>query len=155
MKNKKSIIDTQIKELQNKHLVLIYNPLYEKIKEYCDFNGIKVTPFVNELLNKQFSIEKYGESPFSNSKEIETLKSVVKDVTQNKETASQFLKSAGIMNENGELDEKYRNEDTSKDEIENVKVFSHPGHINENIVYDDTDKFQETVIQKPKKRKLK
>ena len=120
--------------MQNKHLVLIYNPLYDEIKEYCDFNGIKVTPFVNELLNKQFLIEKYGESPFENINET-----IDKKIPENKETEN-------VM---------------KKEDNEKLKVFSHPGYINENIVYDDSNKFkeqeekEETVIQKPKKRKLK
>jgi len=36
------------------------------------------------------------------------LEEAVKKVTKDKESAAKFLKDAGIMNEKGELDEKYR-----------------------------------------------
>lgn len=37
--------------------------LLASIKEYCEINGLKLTPFINELLQKEFMIEKYGEAP--------------------------------------------------------------------------------------------
>lgn len=43
-------------------------------------------------------------------KEQKPIEDVVKDITKNKETATRFLKSAGIMDENGELAEMYRSE---------------------------------------------
>ena len=42
-------------------------------------------------------------------KELEKLKKTAKNVTQNKDTATQFLKSCGIMDKNGQLAKEYRN----------------------------------------------
>ena len=42
-------------------------------------------------------------------KDINKLKKTSKNVTQNKNTATHFLKSCGIMNENGQLSEEYKN----------------------------------------------
>lgn len=38
--------------------------LYEEIKEYCKFNGLKPSEYVNSLLKKAFMEDKYGVSPF-------------------------------------------------------------------------------------------
>ena len=43
-------------------------------------------------------------------KEQKSIEDIVKDITKNKEVATKFLKSAGIMDENGELAEMYRSE---------------------------------------------
>lgn len=43
------------------------------------------------------------------------IEDVVKDITKNKESAIKFLKSAGIMDDNGELAEIYRSEQKSTD----------------------------------------
>ena len=50
---------------------------------------------------------KYGRSLANEQKPIED---VIKDITKNKESATKFLKSAGIMDDNGELAEMYRSE---------------------------------------------
>ena len=42
-------------------------------------------------------------------KDVNKLKKTAKNVTQNKDTATQFLKSCGIMNKNGHLSEEYKN----------------------------------------------
>ena len=48
-------------------------------------------------------------------KEQKPIEDVVKDITANKESAIKFLKSAGIMDDNGELAEMYRSEQKSAD----------------------------------------
>ena len=45
----------------------IEKKLHDEIKEYCKLNGLKMTSFINSLLKNAFMIEKYGETPFSNS----------------------------------------------------------------------------------------
>ena len=60
--------------------------LDEEIKEYCRINLIKnVNEFMNRLLRTQFTIEKYGEIPFSiEKKSHEEKKSVeIKKETEN------------------------------------------------------------------------
>ena len=38
--------------------------LEKEIKAYCKLNNLKFTVFVNDMIRKQFSIEKYGDIPF-------------------------------------------------------------------------------------------
>ena len=54
--------------------------------------------------------EKYGLQ-----KEQNSIEDVIKSITKNKEAAIKFLKSAGIMDDNGELAEMYRSEQKSAD----------------------------------------
>lgn len=42
---------------------MIDKTLYQEIKEYCKLNNLKVKDFINTLLRKAFTIEKYGEKP--------------------------------------------------------------------------------------------
>lgn len=46
-------------------MVEIENKLYSEIKEYCKLNGLVIKDFINKLLKKAFTIEKYGDKPFS------------------------------------------------------------------------------------------
>ena len=61
-----------------------------------------------------------------NQKEQKSIEDIVKDITKNRESATKFLKSAGIMDDNGELAEMYRSEqkpaewsDTDKKGLDN------------------------------------
>lgn len=60
-------------------------------------------------------------------KEQKTIEDVVKDITKNKEAATKFLKSAGIMDGNGELAEMYRSEskpaEWSEEDAHNLSQF--------------------------------
>lgn len=51
--------------MEEKHSVSIDAKLYQDIKEYCQLNSLKLNRFVNEMINKQFMIEKYGDAPFA------------------------------------------------------------------------------------------
>lgn len=42
--------------------------LHKDIKEYCQLNGLVMKDFVNKLLKKAFTIEKYGDKPFAEPK---------------------------------------------------------------------------------------
>ena len=46
-------------------MVEIEQKLYNDIKQYCKLNGLVIKDFVNKLLKKAFTVEKYGEKPFS------------------------------------------------------------------------------------------
>lgn len=39
--------------------------LHKEIKEYCQLNGLVMKDFVNKLLKKAFTVEKYGDKPFN------------------------------------------------------------------------------------------
>lgn len=51
-----------------------------------------------------------GCSIYEKQKEQKSIEDVVKDITKDKETTTKFLKSAGIVNDNGELSEMYRSD---------------------------------------------
>jgi len=55
------------------------------------------------------------DTSYFEQKEQKPIEDVTKDITENKEAATKFLKSAGIMDENGELAEMYRSEQKSAD----------------------------------------
>lgn len=43
--------------------VNIEDTLYEQIREYCKLNKLTISVFVNDLLRKEFMVEKYDEAP--------------------------------------------------------------------------------------------
>jgi hypothetical protein len=57
-----------------KHSVQIDDSiLYNKIVEYCKFNGLKIGAFITEMIRKQFMIEQYGDIPFGNINEVKPI----------------------------------------------------------------------------------
>ena len=48
----------------DKHSVLISEKLFQDIKEYCQYNNLKIGDYINTILKEKFMTEKYGESPF-------------------------------------------------------------------------------------------
>ena len=73
---------------------------------------------------------KYELNPrYGQSLEQKPIEDVIKDITKNKESATKFLKSAGIMDDNGELAEMYRSEqkpaewsEEDEDNLHNIKL---------------------------------
>ena len=54
------------------HTVNIEDKLYEEIREYCRLNKLTISVFVNDLLKKNFMVEKYDDAPpFFKKKEPE------------------------------------------------------------------------------------
>jgi hypothetical protein len=52
--------------------VNIEDKLYEEIREYCRLNKLTISVFVNDLLKKNFMVEKYDDAPpFFKKKESE------------------------------------------------------------------------------------
>lgn len=47
-----------------KKSISIDEKLYSEIKEYCELNGLKLNEFVESLLRKTFTLEKFGDVPF-------------------------------------------------------------------------------------------
>ena len=50
--------------MAEKHSISIDGKLYSNLKEYCELNNLKLNTYVEELIRKQFTIEKFGASPF-------------------------------------------------------------------------------------------
>ena len=51
--------------MAEKHSISISEKLYEEIRDYCQMNDLRINLFVEELIRKAFSIEKFGETPFT------------------------------------------------------------------------------------------
>jgi hypothetical protein len=64
--------------------VEIKDKLYKDILSYCVLNELDVTNFVNDLLNKQFVVEKYGERPaiFEQTKKVEQTKVISESINE-------------------------------------------------------------------------
>lgn len=76
-------------ETIKKHSVSIDEQLYQEIKDYCELNDLKINHFVEEILRKQFLIEKYGDTPFSilsKKIEIEPVPPEIADILSDVET---------------------------------------------------------------------
>ena len=63
-------------------MVEIEKKLYSDIKEYCKINGLVIKDFINSLLKKSFTIEKYGETPFQMDNKIKTVLPTVHDTPE-------------------------------------------------------------------------
>ena len=64
------------------------------------------------------------DTSYFEQKEQKPIEDVVKDITKNKESAIKFLKSAGIMDDNGELAEIYRSEPKPAENNTRTKIIS-------------------------------
>ena len=66
-------------------MIEIDKRLHQDIREYCKLNGLVMKDFVNKLLKKAFTIEKYGDKPFSEPKmsnlELEAIEKI-KDMVE-------------------------------------------------------------------------
>jgi hypothetical protein len=55
--------------------VNIEDKLYQDIKDYCRLNKLTISVFVNDLLRKNFMVEKYDDAPpFFKKKNVESIK---------------------------------------------------------------------------------
>lgn len=62
----------------DKHTIQINGDLYEKLFNYCKLNKLKVSQYCNELLERLFNVDMYGDIPFgkiisSDEKQAETV----------------------------------------------------------------------------------
>ena len=62
----------------DKHTIQINGDLYEKLFNYCKLNKLKVSQYCNELLERLFNMDIYGDIPFgkiisSDEKQAETV----------------------------------------------------------------------------------
>ena len=128
--------------------VQIEDELYNDIKEYCKLNKLKIGSFINEILKKSFLVEKYGDTPFTNfSKKmaIETMESVpkpIQDVIDNH--------FSEMLDDDKEIEVPNEIKPEFEENIEKTIIQAEPLYTIEDVV-----KTNETLINKPKKRRLK
>lgn len=58
--------------MSEKHNISISERLYNDIKEYCKLNELKLNVFVEELIQKSFNVEKFGDTPFAKQEKPES-----------------------------------------------------------------------------------
>lgn len=127
--------------------VQIEDKLYSNIKEYCKLNNLPIGSFINSILKKSFLIEKYGDTPFTNFDKkivgnIEEIPESEQDVTDNH--FSETLDEDKLIEVPNELKPEY------EENIEKELIQPEPLYTIEDVV-----KTNETLINKPKKRRLK
>ena len=127
--------------------VQIEDELYNDIKEYCKLNKLKIGSFINEILKKSFLVEKYGDTPFTNfSKKmvenIEPIPEPIQDVIDNR--FCEMLDDDKVIEVPDELKPEF------EENIEKTIIQPEPLYTIEDVV-----KTNETLINKPKKRRLK
>ncbi len=61
-------------------MIEIDKRLHQDIKEYCKLNGLVMKDFVNKLLKKAFTIEKYGDKPFAKPKTFNLEKEAIEKI---------------------------------------------------------------------------
>lgn len=131
-------------ENSKKKSVSISEKLYQDIKEYCVFNGLRFNDFVEEILTKQFNIEKYGDSPFAFMEKQLMDKPPIEKQVSTEETTSE------LSNE----DIYYVLDDRKMEIKPNIQMdkITVDGTLNKDGSFEQ----EETIVEnKPKKRKLK
>lgn len=140
-------------------MVEIDKKLYNDIKLYCQANDFVVKDFLNKLIRKAFTIEKYGGKPFSNDddlivarkkKETEPLPKVVYSPYVLDDTPQVVLTPETINSELPENIKERFNKPVSNRYYENITV---DGLVNETGF--NVEKIEEPKVEKKsKKRKL-
>lgn len=64
--------------------VEIKDKLYKDIVGYCETNNLDINVFINDLLRKGFTVEKYGERPeiFEQTKKVEQTKVISEPINE-------------------------------------------------------------------------
>ena len=112
-KEQKSLNISAASEWLREHVCAYMNSEYNEFHKCVEYDG---------SIDKERLINDFEEAMQKEQKPIED---VVKDITKNKESATKFLKSAGIMDDNGELAEMYRSEQKPAEWSEEDKKILH------------------------------
>ena len=105
----------------------------EKQKEY------KPTSFNEPYNPDDYKVVMEGNATSLKRKEQKPIEDVVKDITKNKESAIKFLKSAGIMDDNGELAEIYRSEQKPAENGTRAKIISKASNEKQVVLLSESD----------------
>lgn len=109
-----------------KHNISIGERLYKDIKDYCEFNSLKLNEFVEDLLKKSFAVEKFGAAPF----EFQSVK-----------------REAEVLEEPKKSDEKIDYEPLKKDFFSNITFVDPPiaTYPEEDGIVSEIEKVNETL----------
>ena len=126
----------------------IKEKLYKDISDYCKANHLVIKDYVNDLLKKQFMIDKYGEKPgvnktTSNTQEIKKEVKIVEvaDIKQPEPEVTEVVDTGVTV----ELVDEKKQEELVVEMIKEV----------DNTETQVETKVEEPVIKQTRKRKLK
>jgi hypothetical protein len=138
--------------------------LHKEIKEYCRLNGLVMKEYVNFLLKKAFTADKFGETPFQREKEEPLNTEIPPEIAQTLPTKKDYTKmySGVSINEEGNLVYTPPSKEEEQKLIEEGKIVLAPYTIEEAVdtvvATPETTKVESVketkTIKKPKKRNL-
>lgn len=148
-------------------MIEIDKKLHKEIKEYCRENGLIMKDYVNSLLKKAFTADKFGNTPFEKIEEVKPILSTDYETPEPVETVLDISKKEVPNNFYGTIQYDESWEEKLEENIENGSVIIAPYRIETNcptIVVNHSKK-EETFVQadkvkkeekqkKPKKRNL-
>ena len=98
--------------------VNIEDKLYESIKDYCKLNKLTIGTFINDLLKKNFMVEKYDDAPPFFKKKVDEKKIekiVVEEVKEEPIEAKEPVKKEDYMKPEVVVKEKEKEELSPKE----------------------------------------
>lgn len=119
--------------------VNIEDKLYQDIKEYCKLNKLTISVFINDLLKKNFMVEKYNDAPpFFKKKQEEKIESAIVTGTLKKDgTFEQKSVDIKKVMENGQTVEEFRQQFLAEPEPIKKKDYAKPEVISMEIKKDE------------------
>ena len=130
--------------------VNIEDKLYQDIKEYCKLNKLTIIVFVNDLLKKNFMVEKYDDAPpFFKKKKVEAAEPATVTETIKKDgTFEQENIDIKRVMENGQTAEEFRQQFLAEPEPVKKKDYVKPEVISMEVKKDEA-----ALTEKEKARK--
>lgn len=148
-------------------MIEIDKKLHKEIKEYCRLNNLVMKEYVNSLLKKAFTADKFGDTPFKKIEEVKPTLPIDYETPEPVETVLDISKKEVPNNFYGTIQYDESWEEKFEENIEKGLIVTIPYRIETNgpaIVVNHSKK-EETSVQadkvkkeekqkKPKKRNL-
>lgn len=149
-----------------KNIQIDDNDLYRKISDYCKINDLKISKFVTEMLQKQFMIEQYGDTPFTTYETTvinnNPVSSLTVDVTIEKSDKDELIEIVKTIKTNGGITHPSIVTVPYTIEENTPLITNGDGDLNKKYIntrvpsdfYGEIKTESESKAQKPKKRRL-
>lgn len=148
-------------------MIEIDKKLHKEIKEYCRLNNLVMKEYVNSLLKKAFTADKFGDTPFKKIEEVKPILPTDYETPEPIETVVDISKKEVPNNFYGTLQYDESWEEKLEENIEKGLVVTIPYTVETNgpMIVVNHSKKEETSVQadkvkkeekqkKPKKRSL-
>lgn len=148
-----------------KSMIELDKKLHKEIKEYCQLNGLVMKEYVNSLLKKAFTADKFGETPFSSGTEESSkiIHSPYVPVAESKpiktsENNKKLVENKFITTEiSSEITQTLPTKEEEQKLVEEDKIVFAPYTTEDTVTSEpiETEKHKQTkTVKKPKKRNL-